>query len=105
MKLYRLVSEEEYQDVLVREGFFVARNTLEAKEFWLSEIAARRFLADMRRTAFKPPYTRLAIVDVDAELHEVSHWRMALDGHDALVVDRDGLALFNSIITYTVVDL
>lgn len=105
MKLYRLVSEQEYEDLVAKDGFSVAQNTLEVKEFWLSESAARRFLADMARNALMPPYSRLVLVEADDDLVNVPKTYMQLDGHDALVIDSEALQLFNSAITYTVLDL
>jgi|GEM_PF-1602151 hypothetical protein len=104
MKLYRAVSIDEYQDFSTDKAFRTTNRTLEAKQFFKSEIAVREFVIAAAKRSFWPPYECILTVDIDNQCFEaVGAEGQNLDGHDAITIQEDYLTSFNNCITFVVV--
>lgn len=101
MKLYRAISEDEYKDFITDEVFRTAKNTLEAKQFFKSEIAVEEFVKDAIKRRYRPPYRHILTIDVDNQCFEyINSEEQNLDGHDAVTIQEDDLPSFNNCVTF-----
>lgn len=101
MKLYRTVSKAErddyHTDGLLRPG----DNTLEAKQFFKSEIAVEEFIQNAKAQRFSPPYKYLFIIDINEEcLEGIPYDEQELDRFAAITVFEAHLPLFNNCINF-----
>lgn len=79
-----------------------ARNTLEGKQFFKSEHAAREFARTAEERNYRPPYSFLFTIDIDDDCFD--HFRLQpqiLDGFEAITVNEDDLPAFNNCINFT----
>jgi hypothetical protein len=96
MKLYRAVSQNEKSNYEQFHEFRTGRNTLEAKQFFKSRIAAINFVGRSVLQNYDPSYQYLLIIDMDDDcLNAHTHTNINLDGYDAISVEEDDLANFN----------
>ncbi|TDO28775.1 hypothetical protein [Sediminibacterium goheungense] len=101
MVLYRAVSTAEKDDIQIHKQFRTQINTLEAKQFFSSEVAVSEYVAASVKRNFIPPYTYILTVSINEQcfLH-VTHNRQELDGHDAISIDQQHLSLFNKFVIF-----
>lgn len=102
MKLFRTVSQAEKDDYDNLGGVFrTAENTLEAKQFFKSEIAVRKFLESARNQEFFPPYEHLFVVDINEKcLRGIGYDEQELDTFEAITIQEDNLTQFNNCINF-----
>ena len=101
MKLYRIVSHDERED-FQKYRFRTSRNTLEAKQFFKSEIAIREFYRDSLIQGYQPPYSFLISVDISEEcLNMILFDTQELDTFEAVTVFEPDLPAFNDCINFT----
>ena len=100
-KLYRAVSQVEYDDWLVN-GFQTSNNTLEVKQFFRSRRAVDDFIKQSKKL-FTPPYIFIIEVQVPrSSLDLLGVDFIELDTHEAVSVDEALLPEFNNCITFTI---
>lgn len=106
MVLYRAVSTTEKDDIQTHNHFRTQINTLEAKQFFSSEIAVVEYVIASIKRCFIPPYTHILSVSIDDQcfLH-VTHNQQELDGHDAISIDQQHLPHFNKFVTFMEVNV
>jgi hypothetical protein len=98
--LYRAVSKQEKEDIDARGEFRVARNTLEAKQFFKTRIAVKQFVANSVVQQYDPDYTHLIIVGVDDLCFDSAGHTQKLDGYDAIHIEEEDLRAFNNCIKF-----
>ncbi len=101
MVLYRAVSTAEKDDIQIHKQFRTQINTLEAKQFFCTELAVLEYLAFAIACQFIPPYTYILSVSIDDQCFQhVVHDRQELDGHDAISINKEHLPHFNQFINF-----
>jgi hypothetical protein len=100
-KLYRAVSQAEKDDYEKSGVFRLARNTLEAKQFFKSRITVKQFVESSVLRTYNPPYLYLLTITVDADrLTMANPDHMPLDGYEALTIAEDDLTAFNNCVIF-----
>lgn len=103
MKLYRAVSSKERQDYKDCQRFRTAKNTLEAKQFFKSEIGVLEFIKDSVAGKFSPPYKYLFQIELDEEcLLKIEYDEQLLDGYKAITIQEQYLPDFNKCVTLAI---
>jgi hypothetical protein len=104
MKLYRAVSMDEYQDFSTDEVFRTTNHTLEAKQFFKSEMAVWEFVMAAIKQSYCPPYEYILTIDIDNQCFEAIGAELQnLDGHDAITIQEENLKRFNNCIIFVVI--
>lgn len=101
MKLYRTVSKAERDDYNKKEELRTAKNTLEGKQFFKSEIAVREFISSSKLQRYSPPYRYLFIIDINEEcLESIDYDEQELDRFEAITILEADLPQFNNCINF-----
>lgn len=101
MKLYRTVSKAERDDYIHTGELRTAKNTLEGKQFFKSEIAVREFMSNSKLQRYSPPYKYLFILDIDEEcLGSIDYDEQELDRFEAITIFEADLPQFNNCINF-----
>lgn len=101
MRLYRAVSGKEYKDHRHNKIFRTAKNTLEAKQFFKSDIGVVEFVRDATNQAYKPPYRYILIITVDeACLKSLVIESQELDRFEAITIHEQDLLAFNKCVKF-----
>jgi hypothetical protein len=103
MKIYRAVSNKERRDYRKDQLFRTAKNTLEAKQFFKSEISAQEFIKESRIRKFSPPYKYLFHIEIDEEcVSKIDYDEQILDGYTAITIQESRLPAFDKCITLVI---
>jgi hypothetical protein len=101
MKLFRTVSEAERSDYNGSGIFRTSTNTLEAKQFFKSEIAVQEFIRSSKSQRYSPPYKYLFAIDIDEHcLNQISYDEQELDRFNAITISEEDLPQFNNCINF-----
>ena len=101
MKLFRTVSKAERDDYNSNKKFRISRNTLEAKQFFKSEIAVEEFIRDSKLRHYSPPYKYLLSIDINEQcLNLISYDEQELDRFPAITIHENDLPQFNNCINF-----
>jgi hypothetical protein len=99
--LYRAVSKAEKEDFDTDGQFRLGRNTLEVKQFFLSEEAMGMYIKKAQKQGYYPFYKYLLHVNIDKEcLENISYIEQELDGFFAITIYEDDLFSFNKCIKF-----
>ena len=102
MKLYRVVSKSEKNDYEALQLFRTARNTLEGKQFFKSDHAAKEFARIAEKRNYRPPYSFLYTVDLNDDcFNNFGLQSQTLDGFEAVTIKEDDLPAFNNCVNFT----
>ena len=63
--LYRAISQNEKDDYDNHKQFRLAKNTLEAKQFFRSRTAVKQFVENSVMQDYNPPYLYLLVIRID----------------------------------------
>jgi hypothetical protein len=97
MIIYRAVSAGERQDYENNHLFRTAKNTLEAKQFFLSETGALEFIRECGIARFNPPYKWLLQIEIEEDcLCKIDFYSQTLDGYKAFTIHEGDLPDFNN---------
>ena len=100
-KLYRAVSNAEYKDWENTNEFRTAKNTLEAKQFFKTEVAVMDFIYQSNTTDLSSPYLFIIEIQVFKTcLENLKADYIKLVTHEAVSIDGDELPDFNKCITF-----
>jgi hypothetical protein len=101
MKLYRTVSKAERDDYIHTGQLNTAKNTLEGKQFFKSDVAVREFISNSRLQRYSPPYKYLLVIDIDEEsLESIDYDEQELDRFEAITIFEADLPRFNNCINF-----
>ncbi|MBW0161756.1 MAG: hypothetical protein HYI21_06870 [Sediminibacterium sp. Gen4] len=101
MILYRAISDAEKEDLGIDQKFRTQINTLEAKQFFRSEIAVREYIQLASIRQFIPPYTHTISVFIDDHCFEnLTYEQQVLDGHEAISIESNHLYNFNKCVNF-----
>jgi len=101
MKLYRAVSTAEYDDYWSSTTFQTTHNTLEAKQFFKSQIGVDDYSNRASLINYDPPYTYVFIIDVDEScFNRIPADHLELDRHQAVTIHETDLQTFNACINF-----
>jgi hypothetical protein len=99
--LYRAISRAEKIDYDTYDQLRTARNTLEGKQFFKSEIAVLEFASNANFRKYKPPYTFILRIGIDEDcLNAIDIDVQILDGFEAMTISEDDLKAFNNCINF-----
>ena len=92
MHLYRAMSHAEWTDYSSDYRFRTARNTLEGKQFFKSERAAREYKRKSVQQRFDPPYRHLVSIWVSADcIRGIDFEEQILDDFEAVTFEEADL--------------
>ncbi len=101
MKLFRAVSRAERNDYNDIKTFRTSKNTLEAKQFFISEIAVNEFIRSSKSQKYSPPYKYLFSLDIDEHcLSLIPYDEQELDRFTAITIFEKDLPQFNKCISF-----
>lgn len=101
MNLYRAISRAEKNDFNAHGRLRTAHNTLEGKQFFKSEIAAREFARNADERNYRPPYSFILTIEIDENcLNAIDFDTQILDGYEAVTISEDHLTAFNNCINF-----
>lgn len=101
MKLFRTVSDDEWNDYYSHKKFRTAKNTLEAKQFFKSETGVREYKRKADEIIFVPPYRHLLVVELDLRcLSTIPFDEQVIDDYDAITIAEDDLNNFNNCVNF-----
>lgn len=101
MILYRAISDAEKEDLGIDQKFRTQINTLEAKQFFRSEIAVWEYIQLASIRQFIPPYTHTISVFIDDHCFEnLTYEQQVLDGHEAISIESNHLYNFNKCVNF-----
>jgi hypothetical protein len=101
MTIYRAMSEKEFKDYQQAGELRTARNTLEGKQFFKSEVGARYFTERASKQRFAPAYKHILVFDLDEDCYQrAAEAEQILDGHAALTIIEEDLPAFNNCVTF-----
>ncbi len=96
MRLYRAVSELEWNDYQRDNIFRTTTRTLEAKQFFKKEESVKDFVRRAIDQNYDPPYLYLITIEVTNALQNPQIIKtQILDGFEAVTIDEDDLTLFS----------
>ena len=100
-KLFRAVSQDEFNDWESKKVFRTARNTLEAKQFFKSLKAVQDFIYNAQVRNFTPSYAVIFELDISNDcLETIQSFSTELDRYEAITIGEDDLPGFNKCIKF-----
>ena len=101
MRLFRVVSVAEKEDILLHATFRITLNTIEGKQFFTTLHAVEEFATISRSIGFHPPYQYKLELEVDEDcLAKIPHDYQILDGHEAFTILGTRLNEFSKCINF-----
>ena len=96
LKLYRAVSQNEFEDWEKIKAFRTAKNTLEAKQFFKSLLAVKDFVSNSQIQKFSPAYSMILEIEILNDcLNSIQVFTTELDRFEAITVSENDLPGFN----------
>jgi hypothetical protein len=102
MRLYRAISQAERDNFFAKgKTFRIAKNTLEAKQFFKSKAAVDLFVAESAKQNYDPSYCFILLIIVkDNCFQKLDFTEQQLDGFEALTIPEATLPAFNKCINF-----
>jgi hypothetical protein len=104
MIVYRAISNNERLDYLKHLIFRATSQTLEAKQFFMSDTGVHEFIKGSRKSKFSPAYEFVLQIDIDEScLSKIFFYTQPLDDHEALTIPDIHLPDFNKCVNLVTV--